>query len=153
MDNKLNAMFTSGNNEYCTPKCVLDRFGPFDLDLCCNPQNKVCLTGCYCMEELDYTVNYGRVWCNPPYSTHLQNVAVEICIELAKHGNEVYLLIPCRMNSKRFKRIIDSGCCFCVYFPTKRLHFNGIGSAPFDTMIVKLTKDTVSVPLIFYVDL
>lgn len=77
---------------------------------------------------------------NPPYS-HLKEWINKALIEHAK-GREVVLLIPARTDTNNFARLWEYGVE--IQFIKGRLHFNDKGTAPFPSMLVKLTgKPTI----------
>lgn len=72
---------------------------------------------------------------NPPYSKISK--FVDKSIEEHKKGNAVVLLIPCRTDTKYFRKLIDYGIEFV--FITGRLHFSDSNSAPFPSCLIYLT--------------
>ena len=77
-------------DSWITPKELIDRLGPFDLDPCaCIPQPWPCAKNQYTVEDNGLLQEWrGLVWCNPPYgreTTHWLN-------RLALHGNGIALV-------------------------------------------------------------
>lgn len=72
---------------------------------------------------------------NPPYSR--LKIWIEKSILEHQKGRDVVLLIPARTDTKAFKLLFDYGCQ--IYFITGRLKFNDKGTAPFPSMICRLT--------------
>lgn len=73
---------------------------------------------------------------NPPYS----NIEkwVDKCIAEALKGNEIVLLIPSRTETKYFQKLLNFKCSF--HFFNRRLSFNDIGTAPFPSVLVIISK-------------
>lgn len=72
---------------------------------------------------------------NPPYSDLL--AWIRKSIEQHRKGKGVIMLIPARTDTKGFKELYDYGST--ITFITGRLKFNDKGTAPFPSMLVKLT--------------
>lgn len=72
---------------------------------------------------------------NPPYSKIKE--FVDKCIMEHRKGKLVVLLIPARVDTRYFRKLVEYGCEIC--FITGRLHFNNKGSAPFPSCLVTLT--------------
>lgn len=81
---------------------------------------------------------------NPPYSQLKK--WIEKSIEEHKKGKEVVLLIPARTDTKAFKMLFDYGSE--IYFITGRLHFNDANTAPFPSMLCRLTRTHTETHLI-----
>jgi len=79
-------------DEWYTPKWIIDRLGPFDLDPC-SPSNRPFDTATVHVTKeqdgLQYDWGQSRVWLNPPFSRVLLRQFVE---KLATHGNGIALL-------------------------------------------------------------
>lgn len=73
---------------------------------------------------------------NPPYSKI--KYFVDKSIDEHKKGKEIILLIPARIDTKYFRKLVDYGCD--IVFITGRLHFNESNSAPFPSCLVYLTN-------------
>jgi hypothetical protein len=77
-------------DDWITPKWLVDRLGPFDLDPCaCIPQPWPCATRQYTIEDNGLMLPWeGMVWCNPPYG---RSTAAWLD-RLSLHGNGVALV-------------------------------------------------------------
>lgn len=55
-------------DDWITPKAIIDKLGPFDLDPCqCEPQPWSCAAKSYNFRDNGLTSHWeGRVWLNPP---------------------------------------------------------------------------------------
>ena len=72
-------------DSWITPKWLLDRLGPFDLDPCaCDPQPWPCAADQWTESGL-IRPWHGFVWCNPPYGSQL-GAWLNRC---ALHGNAI----------------------------------------------------------------
>jgi hypothetical protein len=86
-------------DDWITPKWLIDRLGPFDLDPCaCDPQPWPCAQRQYTAEDNGLLLPWkGMVWCNPPYGT----ATAAWLDRLAMHGNGVALVFA-RTETKMF---------------------------------------------------
>ena len=86
-------------DSWITPKWLIDRLGPFDLDPCaCDPQPWLCAERNYF--EIDNGLIQpwdGLVWCNPPYG----RAAAQWLNRMALHGNGIALVFA-RTETKMF---------------------------------------------------
>jgi DNA N-6-adenine-methyltransferase (Dam) len=75
-------------DSWITPKWLIDRIGPFDLDPCqCDPQPWPCAATGYTENGL-LLPWHGLVWCNPPYGKAMK----AWLNKLALHGNGIALV-------------------------------------------------------------
>ena len=81
---------------------------------------------------------------NPPYSQLKK--WIEKSIEQHKKGKQIVLLIPARTDTKAFKLLFDYGSD--IYLITGRLHYNDANTAPFPSMLCRLTHTQTKVFLI-----
>lgn len=93
------------SQNWITPKWIIDKLGPFDLDPCAaKPRPWLCA-------RLNFTSNglkkewKGRVWLNPPFNRY--EVAAWIR-KLADHSNGI-ALIHARTETDWFKPVWDKG--------------------------------------------
>ena len=86
-------------DDWITPKWLIDRLGPFDLDPCaCEPQPWPCAARSYTSEDNGLLrVWDGFVWCNPPYGSKTG----AWLNRLALHGNGIALVFA-RTETKAF---------------------------------------------------
>jgi len=77
------------SQEHLTPKWIIDRLGPFDLDPCAARMRPwSCAAINYCADGL--TENWhGRVWLNPPFDRYQVG---DWILKLASHGTGTALL-------------------------------------------------------------
>ena len=77
-------------DEWITPKVIIDRLGPFDLDPCANePRPWACARVNWTFEDLGLMQKwFGRVWLNPPYGPETKKWLEH----LAGHGRGTALI-------------------------------------------------------------
>jgi hypothetical protein len=78
-------------NDWLTPRALLQRFEPFDLDPCgCAGMPWRTATTTYFLPEHDGLIEprYGRIFCNPPYGKNVGGWARR----MAAHGNGIMLI-------------------------------------------------------------
>lgn len=102
-----NRRIGSSTDSWITPKWIIDRFGPFDLDPCaCNPQpwptakTMVCPPDDGLLRKWD-----GFVWCNPPYGRSL-GIWLE---RMAVHQNGIALVFG-RTDTRAFHSHVFPSC-------------------------------------------
>jgi hypothetical protein len=82
---------TGETNDWLTPRPLLQRLGPFDLDPCgCVGMPWPTATTTYFLPEHDGLIEpwFGRVFCNPPYGPNVGDWARR----MAEHGNGIMLI-------------------------------------------------------------
>lgn len=132
-------LLSSGNNEWETPQDIFDQLNKefcFTLDPCCTKNNAKCKKF-FTKEEDGLKQDWGNesVFCNPPYSSKLQDAFVEKCYKHGIMGNTAVLLIPARTDTERFHKFIWNKSE--IRFIKGRLTFsNAKNPAPFPSMIV-----------------
>jgi phage N-6-adenine-methyltransferase len=144
----------SNDNEYYTPKALVDFFGPFAYDPATTsdkaaelgiPYYSTIETDGLCSNWLDY----GSIWINPPFThKHLfLNKAVETYRKTKAH---ICILLPIEfLTTHRFH---NSGATGRLFIPKGRIRFqSGLGKdsrAPaFGTVVLRL-EDSNSVELL-----
>lgn len=146
----------SKDNEYYTPKSIVDRFGSFDYDPA-TTKGKAEEFGIPYYDTIDTDglqadwTQYRRVWCNPPFTE--KHKFIEKAWETYKLvKNDIYVLFPIEfMTTKRFYSI---GCRGVVYVPDGRIKFeSGLGkkasSPAFGCVIMKMGEGATTMePLI-----
>lgn len=78
------------SQEHLTPKWIIDRLGPFDLDPCAariRPWN--CAAMNYCADGLSEGWGRSRIWMNPPFDRYQVGKWIQ---RLADHGHGTALL-------------------------------------------------------------
>ena len=93
-------------DEWYTPKWIIERLGPFDIDPCSAPKDvrpfDIAPT-CYAKDDDGLQKQWnGVVWLNPPYSRPLIRLFVE---KLTKHGNGIALLVN-RTDNLLFQEVV-----------------------------------------------
>lgn len=106
-------------DEWFTPKWIIDRLGPFDLDPCTSlfrPWDTAATH--YCGEEVDgLSLPWkGRVWLNPPYGPQMGKWVNK----LAEHGNGIALIFA-RTETRAFQDF--STAAHGILFPAGRYNF------------------------------
>lgn len=108
------------NDEWYTPKEIIDALGHFDVDPCA-PIFPLWRTADIMYDIIDDGLSKeweGRVWLNPPYS----RPAIEQFVnKLAVHGNGIALLLN-RCDSKMFQDVIFNKATAMIFL-RKRIRF------------------------------
>lgn len=142
------------NNEYYTPKEIVDMFGKFDYDPA-TTKEKAKELGIKHYDTIetdglkqDWT-KYKRIWINPPFT--LKHKFIEKAWETYKKAhNEIYILFPIEfLTTAKFHNSVGGGLLF---IPNGRISFeSGVGkkrkSPPFGSVIMKL-QDKFEIKLI-----
>lgn len=152
---KGNITFTK-DNEYYTPKSVIDYFGTFDYDPATTPEKAEDFgIFFYDTEETDglttdWTV-FNKIWINPPFT--LKHKFLEKAYETYKKcKNEIYILFPIEfLTTKRFYNA-SKGFGGKIYIPNGRINFqSGLGkegkSPAFGSVVMKI-QDTWEIEFI-----
>lgn len=90
-------------DSWITPKWLIDRLGPFDLDPCqCIPQPWPCAKYFYTIEDNGLLQHWrGFVWCNPPYGKQTD----AWLNRMANHGNGIALVFARTETRSFFKNV------------------------------------------------
>lgn len=146
---KANVVFTN-DNEYYTPKYVVDFFLPNGIDYdpaTCEEKAREFNVEHYDTIETDGLkqdwTKYKKIWINPPFTIKYDFVkkAVET---YNKVHNDIYILFPIEfLTTKRFHSL---NCKYKLFIPNGRINFeSGIGKkgkAPaFGSVVVKLEDE------------
>lgn len=131
--------FSSQTDDWYTPQYIIDdvknkyNLKNFDLDPCCNSENKKALVGFY-KEDDGLSKNwFGNVWMNPPYGRVIGRW-IKKAYEESQKGCTVYCLIPSRTDTKWWHDYVMKGD---VTFYRGRIKFGGSkNSAPFPSALV-----------------
>jgi len=125
------------NDEWITPKWIIDKLGPFDLDPCAHSQQPwPTATRMISLPQDGLTVPWeGRVWLNPPYSRGSPPVWLRLMVE-HNHGTA---LINASINSHWFHDLVFN-CASALLFQYGRISFcapagTAAGSPRYDTVI------------------
>lgn len=109
------------NDEWLTPRAILDALGSFDLDPCA-PVHRPWDTAArhFTIEDNGLVQPWeGRVWCNPPFNRFLRPLWMA---KIARHGDGI-LLVPAAVETKAyFDYVWQSAGAVC--FVRGRPHFH-----------------------------
>jgi len=136
------------DNEYYTPKWIVDMFGKFDYDPA-TVKEKAEEFGIKYFDTIetdglskDWT-EHGRIWINPPFTKKHEFIRkAQETYDLAK--NDIYILFPIEfLTTKRFREVCSGGV---VYVPNGRINFeSGLGkkgkSPAFGSVVLKLADE------------
>ncbi len=96
MDSRQQRNKSVSSDEWYTPQWIIERLGPFDLDLC-SPEHRPFDTAAVHMtkEQDGLLMSWGnpenvRVWLNPPYSRPLVELFIR---KMSEHNNGIALLV------------------------------------------------------------
>lgn len=143
---KANVQFTK-DNEYYTPKWVVELFGSFDYDPATTPEKakEFGVTHYDTIETngliADWTP-YKRIWVNPPF-TRKHEFLAKAQETYNKTKNDIYVLFPIEfLTTQRYHNICKGGK---LYIPNGRINFeSGIGktgkSPAFGSVVLKLQE-------------
>lgn len=133
------------DDEYYTPKYIVDMFAPFDYDPATNDYKaKEFNIANYDTIDTDGLkrdwTKFKRIWCNPPFTMKREFFTkAQECYD--KVQNDIYILLPINhLVTKVFTDTIKGGI---LYIPNKRINFeSGNGkithSPSFGSVIIKL---------------
>lgn len=157
---KASVVFTK-DNEYYTPKSVINYFGKFDYDpaTCYEKALEFNVKSFDTIETDGLTkdwTKYKRIWINPPFTE--KHKFLQKAYETYKIArNDIYILFPIEfMTTKRFYDI-SKGFGGKIYIPSGRINFeSGLGkkskSPAFGSIVMKL-QDKWEIELININDL
>lgn len=146
---KASVTFTK-DNEYYTPKSVVDFFGKFDYDPATTVEKarEFGVTNYDTIETDGLTkdwTEYKKIWINPPFT--LKHKFLEKACETYKTvKNDIYILFPIEfLTTKRFHDCM-TGLGGKLYIPNGRINFqSGLGkkgkSPAFGSVVMKLQDD------------
>ena len=152
---KANVNFTK-DNEYYTPKSVVDFFGKFDYDPATTKEKaeefKILTYDTIETDGLtkDWSI-YKRIWINPPF-TDKHRFLKKACDTYRLCKNDIYILFPIEfLTTKRFHDCVE-GLGGKLYIPNGRINFqSGLGkkgkSPAFGSVVMKI-QDKWEVELI-----
>lgn len=136
----------TGKNEWLTPPELLAKLGQFDLDPCA-PINRP-----WSSAKKHYTVEddglvqpwFGRVFCNPPYDTHLISQFIKRCVE---HKNTIALTFA-RTDTRLFQELIFANAD-AILFIKGRLSFYHVtgkkgGTAGAPSCLISFNKENTA---------
>lgn len=138
MNNKV--LFSSKSDNWETPQTLFDSLNKefnFNLDPCCNEDNKKCEK--YFTKEQDgLKQDWGgyTVFVNPPYGRELYKWVKKSYEESKRANTKVVMLIPARTDTRYFHEFIYRNAKE-IRFIKGRLKFgNSTSNAPFPSMII-----------------
>lgn len=138
------AIYFSENDDYYTPRWVIDLFGPFDYDPATTLEQaaKHNIPRCDTIDTngllTDWT-KYKRIWVNPPF-TMKKEFLKKAWETYDKVHNDIYFLLPISfLTTQSFHKLCRGGL---IYLPTGRINFcNAVGEAKspaFGSIIMKI---------------
>lgn len=143
---KANVEFTK-DNEYYTPKSVVDFFGKFEYDPA-TTKEKAEEFGVLEYDTIDTDgltkdwTKYRRIWINPPFTIKHKFLA-KACDTYRECKNDIYILFPIEfLTTKRFHDCVG-GIGGRLYIPNGRINFqSGLGkqgkSPAFGSVVMKI---------------
>lgn len=153
---KANVVFTK-DNEYYTPKSVINYFGKFDYDPA-TVKEKAEEFGINNYDTIetdglskDWT-KYNRIWINPPFTEKHKFLQKAYDTYRQNKNIDIYILFPIEfLTTKRFHDI-SSGLGGKIYLPNGRINFeSGLGkkgkSPAFGSIVMKI-QDSWNLELI-----
>ena len=117
----------NSTDSWITPKSLIDRLGPFDLDPCASDPQPWPTAERMITEEEDGMLHLwkGFVWMNPPYGKKLG----DWLDRLALHGNGIALTFA-RTETKAFHRSVWPWARALLFLRGRITFFRPDGSAP-----------------------
>ena len=115
------AQYEGATNVWLTPKWVIDKLGPFDLDPCAADPRPFDIGQRVNLVERDNGLRQHWppemfVWMNPPYGPHVARWMAK----LVEHGNGIALIFA-RMETRAIQPTVKK--CSAVFFPDRRITF------------------------------
>lgn len=107
--------------EWITPKYILDALGPFDLDPC------AAVAQPWPTAHVQYTEQglesdwFGRVWCNPPFHRFRRGLWMA---KMAEHNNGI-MLVPAACETQMFQKYVFR-VAHSILMLSRRPHFHYI---------------------------
>lgn len=144
----------SSDNEYYTPKSLVERFGDFDYDPA-TTKEKAEEFGIKNYDTIDTNgltsdwSDYNKIWINPPFT--LKNEFFKKAVDsYRKREKEIYLLLPISYLTTKSFHVILGKLGGTIYLPNGRLKFeSGLGkelkSPAFGSVIFKIGKGKIKV--------
>lgn len=121
------------SDEWYTPKWIIDKLGPFDLDPCSPMVPPYQIAPLSYNKEQDGLINEWPkndvVWMNPPYSRILLR---KFCEKMAEHGNGIALLVN-RQDNLLWQEVIFPTAASMIFmrYRVKFIQPEGRNSSPF----------------------
>lgn len=138
----------SSNDEYFTPKTLVDKFGKFDYDPATTKEKaeEMGIDNYDTIEtdglKSDWT-KFKKIWINPPFT--MKNEFLEKAQQyFDATGEGVYVLLPIGyLTTKKFHTICKGAT---IYLPNGRIKFeSGVGgktkSPAFGSVVIKLSEE------------
>lgn len=141
----------SSNDEYYTPKEVVDYFGSFDYDPATTKEQAEHLgIPNYDTKETDGLkrdwTHFSHIWCNPPFAKGAKFDFLQKAVDTLEQnvGIQIYFLLPITaIATKRFHKIME-GVEYTLYLPDGRVKFDdgsGRPSSPaFASVVLRLGR-------------
>jgi len=134
----------SKNYECGTPQQFFDNisksYGEFDLDVCASEENHKC-DNYFTIEEDGLNQEWtGKVWMNPPYGVEIPKW-IDKAIEESSHCEYIVCLVPGRIDTKWFHKLLHSEVLNDIIIVKGRIKFEGFETgAKFPSVIAVLDK-------------
>lgn len=134
----------SDNDDYYTPKSLVDKFGPFDFDPATTDKQAL-KHGIWNFADKEHDglcavwTCYNRIWINPPFTLKKEFLKKAVHTwELSR--NEIYILLPISfLTTKAFHQIVHGAK---IYLPNGRIKFESelgeLRSPAFGSVVIKL---------------
>lgn len=118
---------THTTDSWITPKWLIDRLGPFDLDPCaCEPQPWPCAAKQYTQQDNGQMIPWeGFVWCNPPYGS----AASAWLNRMALHNNGIALIFA-RTETRMFFKSVWPYASMLLFLKGRLTFYRPDGSKP-----------------------
>jgi len=137
------------DNEYYTPKYIVDMFGVFDYDPATTKEkaDEFSIPSFDTIEtdglSKDWT-KYKRIWINPPFTRKAEFIKkAQETYDLVK--NEIYILFPIEfLTTQKFASVCRGGI---MYIPNSRINFeSGLGkkgrSPAFGSIVLRISDNS-----------
>ena len=131
----LKGCYMSNTDNWRTPSRIFSAFMRAGFVDCFSYMSK--------QDELKNEYHNQKLYINPPYSQISRGGVLNWVVKQAKQNNIIWLLIPARTDTKKFRFLIDQcGEHLQLIFITGRLKFNDSkNSAPFPSVFVVISPE------------
>lgn len=138
----------SKDNEYYTPRRIVEYFGKFDYDPATTKEkaNELCIANYDTIEtdglKTDW-IKYRKIWINPPFTQKSDFISKAVETYKANKTISIYILFPIEfLTTRKFKEAIKD-VKGKLYIPNGRIKFeSGLGkkgkSPAFGSVVMKL---------------
>lgn len=147
----MNSVICSKDNEYYTPKKVVNYFGKFEYDPATTKEKaqELNIPNYDTIETNGLTTNWNKyktIWVNPPFTEKHKFLKKAVETYKADSSIYIYILFPIEfMTTKRFSECMQD-IKGEIFIPNGRINFeSGLGkkgkSVAFGSVIMKLSKE------------